>query len=228
MRNFFVRLLCGVGRQDAAHLVHPPGDGRFGDAEDRGGLGMRQLLPGDQHRRVTQRGLQPGDGALEPDRVIEVAAVRLCGQADQDRQPIGEGAERTAAAAQVPAGVESDPEQPGGEFGLAAIAADLFDQRAADVLGDVVGVDPRPGQLPGEAMDPVVMALQQLSERVAIAGTRGGDETGIWIAADIRPLGEAISASCPCGDPCPAHPSFDSRCICHPCSSPCRRHGQRP
>ena len=39
--------------------MHPPGDGRFRDAEDLGGLGMGELLAGDQHRGVPQRRLQP-------------------------------------------------------------------------------------------------------------------------------------------------------------------------
>ncbi len=90
-----------------------------------------------------------------------------------------------AAAPEVAAGVEGDAAQPGGEFGLAAKAADLLDQRAADVLGDVVGVGARSGQLPGEAVDAVVMPLEQGRERVAVAGAGGGDETGIWIAADL-------------------------------------------
>ena len=76
--------------------------------------------------------------------------------------------------------------EPGGEFGLAAIAADLLDQGAAHVLRDVVGVGARSRKLPGEAVDPVVMPFEQARERFAVAGDSGGDETGICIAADNR------------------------------------------
>jgi hypothetical protein len=37
-------------------------------------------------------------------------------------------------------------------------------------------------------MNPIVMAFKKLRKRVAVAGDGRGDETGIWIAADIRPL----------------------------------------
>ena len=43
-----VWLVAGRG-QDAPDLVHPPGDCRFRDAEDLRGLGMGELLAGDQH-----------------------------------------------------------------------------------------------------------------------------------------------------------------------------------
>jgi hypothetical protein len=39
--------------------------------------------------------------------------------------------------------------------------------------------------MPGETVDAVVMALEQGRERIAVAGTCGGNETGIWIAADL-------------------------------------------
>ena len=78
--------------------------------------------------------------------------------------------------------------EPGREPGIAAIGADLLDQGAADILGNIVGIGARAGQLPREAVDAVIMALQQLGERVAIAGGGGGDKTGIWFAADFSPL----------------------------------------
>jgi hypothetical protein len=34
-------------------------------------------------------------------------------------------------------------------------------------------------------MNSVVMTLEKRSKRIAIARDRGGDETGIWIAADL-------------------------------------------
>ena len=84
--------------------------------------------------------------------------------------------------------------KPSGEFGFAPIAADLLHQRAADVLGDVVGIGARPGQLPGESVDSAVMPLEQLRECVAVAGAGGGNETGIWIAADARHLATITNA----------------------------------
>ena len=83
-------------REDPPHFVHPPGDGRFGDAEDFGGLGVGQLLAGDQHGGIAKRRLQPRDRAFQPDGVIGVAAVGRRGEADQHRQPVGEGAEASA------------------------------------------------------------------------------------------------------------------------------------
>ena len=164
--------------------MHPPGNGGFGDAEDLRGLGMGELLAGDEHRRVAQGRFEAGNGALQPDGVIGVTAVLMGGKSDQHGELFGEGAERTAAAAPVAAGVEGDAVEPGGELGVAAVAADLLDQGAADVLGDVVGVGARAGQLPGEAVDAVVMAVEEFGECVAIAGDCGGDETVICVAAD--------------------------------------------
>jgi hypothetical protein len=39
--------------------------------------------------------------------------------------------------------------------------------------------------MPREAVDTIVMALDQRREGIAIAVARSGDETGIWIAADL-------------------------------------------
>lgn len=73
--------------------MHPPGHGRFGNAQDVGGFGMGKLLTGDEHGGVPKRRFQPRDRALQPDGVMGIAAVRRSGQADQYRQPVGEGAE---------------------------------------------------------------------------------------------------------------------------------------
>jgi hypothetical protein len=175
--------------------VHPPGDGGFGNAKDLGGLGMGELLARDEDHGVAEGGLQAGDGAFDPDGIVKVAAVGLFGEADEHGQLLAEGAEGTAATAPVAAGVEGDAMKPSGELGLAAIAADLLDQGAADVLGDVVGVGPRSGQLPGEPVDAIVMAFEQRCERVTIAGGSGCDETRIWFAADIRPLTRRAGSS---------------------------------
>jgi hypothetical protein len=44
------------------------------------------------------------------------------------------------------------------------------------------------------------MTLEQRSERIAIARDRGGDETGIWIAADLcHPLPPATLTQLDCG-----------------------------
>ena len=79
--------------------MHPPGDGRFGNAEDFGGLGMGQLLPRDEGDGVAQGGFQAGDSALDPDGVKLVAAVGFLGKADEDGELLAERAE----AASVPA-----------------------------------------------------------------------------------------------------------------------------
>ena len=79
--------------------MHPPGDGGLGDAEDLGGLGMGQLLAGDEHGGIAEGRLEASDGALDPDRVVEVAAVGPFGQADEDGELLAERAEAAAAAA---------------------------------------------------------------------------------------------------------------------------------
>ena len=183
-----------VGGEDSADFVHPPGHGGFGHAEDFGGLGMGQLLAGNQHRGVAERRFQAGDGALQPDGVVGVGTFGLFGNAGQHCEAIGEGAERAASSPPISAGVEGDAVEPGGEPSLAAIAANLLDQRAADILRDVVGIGARTGQLPGEAVDAVIMAVEQRGECVAVAGASGGDETGIRIAVDFRPLRPAASS----------------------------------
>ena len=86
-------------REHAPHLVHSPRDRRFRYAQDLGRFRMGELLAGDQHRSVPKCRLQPRDRALQPDRVIEVAAVRLGGQAGEHRQPLGECAETSRACA---------------------------------------------------------------------------------------------------------------------------------
>jgi hypothetical protein len=85
----------------------------------------------------------------------------------------------------VPASIEGNSAQPGAELGLPAKASDLFYERAANVLRNVVGIRPRARQLPGEAMDAVVVALEKRREGIAIARDRSGNKTGIWIAADL-------------------------------------------
>ena len=111
------------------------------------------------------------------------------------------------ATPEIAAGVEGDACQPGREFRFPAEAADLFDQGAADVLGNVVRVRARPGQLPREPVDPVVVAAQQGLERVPASGEDGVDKVNIRIAAEI------------------AHPS-QPRCACRPeCTSRANKEG---
>ena len=87
---------------------------------------------------------------------------------------------------QVAACVEYDAAKPGGEPGLAAEGPDPLDQNAADVLGDVIGIGTRSGQLPGKAMDPVIVPLEQQAECLPIARKRSGQQVGIGIVASIR------------------------------------------
>jgi len=131
---------------------------------------------------------------LDPDRVIEVAAIGSGCDSDQDREPIRERRKGAPLAPQVTAGVDRNSAKPGGELRLPAKAFDLFDQRTADVLSDVVGIRSGAGKLPRKSVDAVVMTLEQGREGVAISGARSGDETGIWIAADF------------CHPPLPARP----------------------
>ena len=165
--------------------MHPPGDGRFGNAEDGGGLGVGQLLTGDQHGGIAQCRLQPRNRALDPDGVVEVAAVRRRSNADENRQLFGKCAEGAAPSPPIAAGVEGDPAKPGAELGLSTESADLFDQSTANVLRNVVGIGARASQLPGETMNAVVVALEKRGKGFAITGDRGSDETGIWIATAL-------------------------------------------
>ena len=165
--------------------MHAPRDRSLRHAEDRPRFRVSKLLACHEDCGVPKRRLQSGDRALQPDCVIEVAAVGGCCNADKYGQLLRKCAEGAAPPPPVPAGVERDPAQPGAELGFSAEAADLLYQRAANVLCDVVGISASAGQLPGETMDTVVMALEERGEGISIAGDRGGDETGIWIATDL-------------------------------------------
>jgi hypothetical protein len=69
---------------------------------------------------------------------------------------------------------------------LKALRRPHVDQRAAHVLGDVIGIGARSGELPGQAVDAVVMGAEQPFERGAIAGAIGvifliaGDVLSVW------------------------------------------------
>ena len=76
---------------------------------------------------------------------------------------------------QVPNCIDDDPAKPCGEFRLAAEAVDLLDQGTAHVLRDILGVGARSGELPGKAMNAIVVAVHQRGERVAIARHCGND-----------------------------------------------------
>jgi hypothetical protein len=95
--------------------------------------------------------------AVDPHPVVQVAPVGSAHQSGEYGQLLSEALERAAAAMVVAAAVDHDAAQPGREFGLAAKAADLFDEQAADVLGDILRVRPGSGHLPGERVDSVVM-----------------------------------------------------------------------
>ena len=182
-------------RQHPPDLMHPPRHGRFGDPQNLRSLGMGKLLAGDEHGRIAVRRLEPGERAFEPDRIIQVAAIRRPRQTREDRKPLGKTAERPAAPSMVTTGVEDDAAQPGGEFGIAPKAGNLLDQSTADILSDIVGIGARSGQLPGKAMDPVIVPLQQRAESVAIPLGRGGEQRMIRIVPDIRP--DACHAAAP-------------------------------
>jgi len=143
---------------------------------------MAELLPGDQHHGVAIDGLELRNRAPDPHRVVEVAAVGAACQAGEHAKPFGEAEERALAAAVVAAGVEDDAAQPGRELRFAAEATDLLDQGATHVLRDVVGVGARAGQLPGEAVDAIIMPAQQRGEGVAVAANGRGDQRGIRIS----------------------------------------------
>ncbi|KIU01532.1 hypothetical protein QU38_01140, partial [Staphylococcus aureus] len=131
--------------------MHAPGNRGLCDAQDRRGLAMGQLLPGDQDRGVAIGRRQAGDRALHPERIVQIAPGRAACKAGQHREPLGDTAERPAAAMHVATGVEHDSAQPGGELRVAAKTVDPFDERAAHVLCDVLGIGTRAGQLPGQA-----------------------------------------------------------------------------
>ena len=181
-------LLAGAGRARGKHspdLVHPPGDGCFGYSQDFGSLGVRELLSSDEHRRVPKRRLHFCDSTLQPNRVVKVTAVGSRRNPGQYGELFAEGEERPAPSPEITAGVEGDAAQPCREFGVATKAPELLDQGAADILGNVVGVRPRSGQLPCEAVDQIVMPLEQRREGSPVAAFRSSDKAGIGIAAVI-------------------------------------------
>ena len=73
--------VVALPRQHPSDLMHPPRNRGFGDPQNLRGFGMGQLLAGDEHRRVAICRLEPGDRAFEPDRVIQIAAIRRPRQA---------------------------------------------------------------------------------------------------------------------------------------------------
>jgi len=60
----------------------------------------------------------------------------------------------------VTTGIHHDSGEPGGEFGLALEAVDFLNQRATDLLRDVLRVRVRFSQAPGDPMNAVIMTLQ--------------------------------------------------------------------
>ena len=110
-----------------------------------------------------------------------VASVRSVRQPGKNGQLCCQAAQRTTTSLNIAGGIDGDTAQPGRKFRLAPKAPDFLDQRAADVLGDIVGIGPRAGQLPGKTMNPVVVPAEQGFERGAVAGNRRGDQVSIRI-----------------------------------------------
>ena len=168
--------LVSTGGQEAPHLVHSPGDGRLRDAENLGRFSVAQLLAGNERRSVAQCRLQPSDSAFQPDRIVKVAAVLArSGDANEGGEALGKGSERALLSPKVTAGVEGNAANPGGELCFAAKTTDFLNERATDILGDVVGIRSRAGQMPSEAVNPIVVTFEQRRERIAVARTSCGD-----------------------------------------------------
>ncbi len=134
------------------------------DLEISAASAWMSLLARDQDDGVAIDRLEPADRALDPHPVVQVSAVGPAGQSGEHAQLLGETLERAPAAVMVAAAVEHDAAQPRREQGLAAKAVELFDQSAADVLRDIVGVGARSGHLPGEPVDAVVVPAEQFAE----------------------------------------------------------------
>src|ERR1700716_397346 len=81
----------------------------------------------------------------------------------------------------IAAGIHDNAGEPGREFGLALEAADLLDQRAADVLRAVSRMRARSGHPPGDAVNAIVVPTQQGLERIAIAARGTVDEIAIGV-----------------------------------------------
>src|SRR5687768_9583527 len=124
---------------------------------------MAELLARHQYHRVAISGFEPRDRALDPDRVVKIASVRAAREPGDHGKTFGQPAKRSAAALQVAAGVDDDAAQPGAEFRLAPKGRELLDQDAAHVLRDIVGIGARSGELPGEAVDAVIVPIEQRS-----------------------------------------------------------------
>lgn len=167
--------------------MHPPGNGRLGNTEDGRSLGMSHLLADDEYDCLPINRLQLRDPALEPNRVIQVASVYGRSQSGKHRELVGQAPERPPPAAKITAGIESNSAQPSREFGVTAETTDFLNEYAAHVLGDILGIGARTGQLPRQPVNPVIMPAQERFERVAVASNRGGNEVSIWIVADVRP-----------------------------------------
>jgi hypothetical protein len=147
---------------------------------------VAELLARDEDDRIAIEGLQPGNRALKPDDVVKVATVEAAVQSGDDRQLLSEAEEGPAAASEIAARIEHDAAQPSGELRLAAEVSELFDQGAADILRDVVGIRPRAGHLPGKSVNPIIVTPEQGFESLAITGHGGGEQISIRIIVGWR------------------------------------------
>jgi hypothetical protein len=161
--------------------MHPPGDGRLRHPEGASRFRMGQVLPDNKNNGVAQQRIEPRELARKPTASIGIAAIRSRRQAGQDRQPLPQACQRETAPAMVAAGIHDNAGEPGREFGLALEAADLLDQRAADVLRDVFRMRARSGHPPGDAVNAVVVPTQQGLERIAIAARGTVDEIAVGV-----------------------------------------------
>src|SRR5262249_47269883 len=112
--------------------------------------------------------------------------------------------------------------------GLALEAADLLDQRPADVLRDVVRVGRRSRHAPGHAVNPVVMAFEQGFEGIAIALLGPLHELAVGVDGDRRTVdGRARNGLKPYG--AAGRAAFERRRVgCPHGPSAILRHGTMP
>jgi hypothetical protein len=76
MRKFFVAsILSSRSGDEAPGLMHPPRYGSLGDTQYLRRLGMAELLTGHEDDGIAIDRLHPGDRALEPDEIVEIATV---------------------------------------------------------------------------------------------------------------------------------------------------------
>ena len=207
VRGSCVGLVCTAGerwQQIEAHRVGQlrpgPRDPRLDraerDVEDVGDLLVVEVDHVAQHHDHPEVVAQPVECGV--DRELIVDAVALCARGVVDDlvfAVVGDVERRSTfpLAQLVERGVRGDAVRPGAERGPAVEPRQVADDLDERLLAGVVGIARRAGDPSAHRVDPVVVAAEQLVERAAVAGLRGGDQLGVVESGDAAERNEGVS-----------------------------------